>query len=191
MASSSQRRSNHYPSSSSDDMALLAALLLLDTSSSEEDTSSSNEGEREIVQRCPQRTFPLSGQEYTASLLNGHPDTMRYTLRIDAHTFRTLVKLMVKGGGLKWDHMRLSVEESLAIFLYICGHAKRHRCAANRFRHSMNTIARHFKYMGRALSNLAPFLIRPPDLNEIPFEILHDKVYYPWFEVKSFSSLPT
>lgn len=182
MASSSHRRGSYHPSSSSDDIELLAAMsLLLDTSSSEE------EEEREIL-RHPQRTFPISGQEYTTLLLNGDPDTMRYTLRVDAHTFRTLVNLLVKRGRLKWDCMRLSVEESLAIFLYICGHGKRHRCAANRFKRSMNTIARHFKYMMCALGNIAYLVIRPPDLNEIPFEILHDKIYYPWFEVKSFSS---
>ncbi|KAI8567770.1 hypothetical protein RHMOL_Rhmol02G0147400 [Rhododendron molle] len=144
MASSSHRRGNYQPSSSSDDIALLACMsLLLDTSSSEEE-------EREIL-RQPQRTFPISGQEYTTLLLNGDPDTMGYTLRVDAHTFRTLVNLLVKRGRLKWDCMRLSVEESLAIFLYICGHGKRHRCAANWFKRSMNTIARHFKYMMRAL----------------------------------------
>ncbi|XP_058197837.1 uncharacterized protein LOC131313503 isoform X3 [Rhododendron vialii] len=176
MASSSHRRGNYHPSSSSDDdIALLAGMFLL------LDTSSSSEEEREILRR-PQRTFPISGQEYTTLLLNGDPDTMRYTLRVDAHTFRTLVNLLVKRGRLKWDCMRLSVEESLAIFLYICGHGKRHRCAANRFKRSMNTIARHFKYMMRALGNIAYLVIRPPDLNEIPFEILHDKIYYPWFE---------
>lgn len=179
MVSSSHRRGNYHPSSSSDDIALLDGMfLLLDTSSSEE------EEEREILIR-PQRMFPISGQEYTTLLLNGDPDTMRYTLRVDAYTFRTLVNLLVKRGRLKWDRMRLSVEESLAIFLYICGHGKRHRCAANRFKHSMNTIARHFKYMMLALGNIAYLVIRPPDLNEIPFEILHDKIYYPWFEVKS------
>ncbi|KAH7854211.1 hypothetical protein Vadar_011394 [Vaccinium darrowii] len=146
-------------------------------------SSSSSEEDEPVILKHPQRTFPISGQEYTTWLLNGHPDVMREMLRVDAHTFRALVNLLVKKGHLKkWDHMRLSVEESLAIFLYICGHGKRQRCAAYQFRHSTTTISRHFKYMRRALCNVARSVIRPPDLSEIPPEILRDKKYYLWFQ---------
>ncbi|KAH7857404.1 hypothetical protein Vadar_012318 [Vaccinium darrowii] len=158
----------HYLSSSSDDLELLNMLQLLSPSS-----SSSEEDERSI---------PIGGQEYTTSLLNGDPDTMRETLRVDARTFRALVKLLSEQGGSHWDHMRLSVAESLAIFLYICGQGKWFQGAADRFQHSTDTISEHFKYMMRALRKLAPSVIQPPDLNEIPVEILHDNKYYPWFE---------
>ncbi|KAH7838368.1 hypothetical protein Vadar_025532 [Vaccinium darrowii] len=130
-------------------------------------------------ERRPQRTAPFTGQEYITFLLNGHPDTIHDVLRVDAGTFRALVSELTLRGNLKWDHMRLSVEESLVTFLYICGQRENHRLVADRFRHSTDTISRHFKYMRRALCALAPFIIRPPSFAETPPEILHDKRYYP------------
>ncbi|KAH7847461.1 hypothetical protein Vadar_026337 [Vaccinium darrowii] len=134
------------------------------------------------VEKIPQRTFMVTGQQWTKFLMTEHPQTIKDLLRVDQHTFRTLVDLLVAKGQLKWDHMRLSVEESLAIFLYICGQSERHRVAAHWFQHSTDTISRHFKVMRRALCSVAPFVIRPPNLEVTPPEILNDGRYYPWFK---------
>ncbi|KAH7851129.1 hypothetical protein Vadar_007664 [Vaccinium darrowii] len=134
------------------------------------------------VEKIPQRTFMVTGQEWTKFLMTEHPQTIKDLLRVNQHTFRTLVDLLVAKGQLKWDHMRLLVEESLAIFLYICGQSEQHRVAAHWFQHSTDTISRHFKVMRRALCSVAPFVIRPPDLEVTPPEILNDGRYYPWFK---------
>ncbi|KAI8525369.1 hypothetical protein RHMOL_Rhmol13G0224900 [Rhododendron molle] len=78
--------------------------------------------------------------------------------------------------------MRLSVEESLAMFLYICGHNERHRVVGHWFQHSTDTISKHFKRMRRALCTVAPIIIQPPNLDATPSEILNDARYYPYFE---------
>ncbi|CAL5400991.1 unnamed protein product [Camellia sinensis] len=70
---------------------------------------------------------------------------------------------------------------SLAMFLFICGQSSRTRNAGDRFQHSNETIHRHFVLMMRALGNLAPFIIQPPNMAVIPPEIRYDKRYWPWF----------
>lgn len=165
-------------SSSSDDEVEMIILEMLESSSDDDN---------QHVARRPQRDAPFTGQEYTIWLINGHPDTIRDILRVDAATFRSLIDALVEHGQLQWDHKRLSLEESLAIFLYICGHSQRHRSAADRFQHSTDTICRHFKYVRRALCNLGRFVIQPPNLLVTPPEILHDQRYMPWFQVYFFS----
>ncbi|KAH7861959.1 hypothetical protein Vadar_033047 [Vaccinium darrowii] len=132
--------------------------------------------------KMPQRTSKMSGQEYVTFLLKGHPRTIKDVLRVDKHTFRALVRELIQRGQIEWDHKKVSIEESLAMFLYICGHSERHRLAADKFQHSTSTISDHFNMMRRALSNLAPYIIKPPNLEETPPEILHDDRYYPWFK---------
>ncbi|KAI8571393.1 hypothetical protein RHMOL_Rhmol01G0116400 [Rhododendron molle] len=137
------------------------------------------------VNRIPQRTFLAKGQTYTHFLMTEHPTTIKDLLRVDKRTFKSLVSLLVDKGELKWDHMRLSVEESLAMFLYICGHNERHRVVGHWFQHSTDTISKHFKRMRRALCTVAPIIIQPPNLDATPSEILNDARYYPYFELSS------
>ncbi|XP_028078485.1 uncharacterized protein LOC114280326 [Camellia sinensis] len=119
-----------------------------------------------IPGKQPQRTCPYTGEIYTQHLLDGHPRTIREVLRRDAPTFRSLCDELKRREFIKVDKNRLSIEQSLAIFLYICGHSERHRLAADRFQHSTETIHRHFKIMMRALCRLAVLIIRPPDPND-------------------------
>ncbi|CAL5362231.1 unnamed protein product [Camellia sinensis] len=130
----------------------------------------------------PQRTCLYTGEMYTQHLLNGHPRTIREVLRMDAPTFRSLCDELKRREFVKVDKNRLSIEQSLAILLYVCGHSERHRLAADRFQHSTETIHRHFKIMIRALCRLAVLIIRPLDLNVIPPEIRNNPKRYPWFK---------
>ena len=165
-----------YFSDGDEDLADLEALDFLES-----------EEEDDVFGKMPQRTSEQSGQAYVNFLLEGHPVTIRDILRVDAFTFRALVLKLVTRRQLDWEHKHLCVEESLAIFLYICGHTQRHRLAADRFQRSTSTISTHFKLMRRAICNLAPHIIRPPDLHVTPPEILHDERYFPWFQVLIFS----
>ncbi|KAI8572347.1 hypothetical protein RHMOL_Rhmol01G0191400 [Rhododendron molle] len=116
-------------------------------------------------------------------LLKRHPETIKDVLYIDTYTFRGLTADHVVRGLLQWDHKRLCVEESLAIFLYTCGHSQRLRLAADSFQRSTSTISDHFKWMRHALCNLASHIIQPPNFHVTPPEILNDGRYYPWFQV--------
>ncbi|KAI8559019.1 hypothetical protein RHMOL_Rhmol04G0141800 [Rhododendron molle] len=126
--------------SSSDDYELMDLDFLENMSESDEED-----------ERIPQRVAPFNGQSYTQFLMTKHPKTIKDVLRVDKQTFRSLVALLVEKGQLNWDRMRLSLEESLAIFLFICGQSGRMQLAADRFQHSLDTISRHFNLMCRAL----------------------------------------
>ncbi|CAL5405273.1 unnamed protein product [Camellia sinensis] len=59
---------------------------------------------------------------------------------------------------------------------------QRTRNAGDRFQHSNETIHRHFVLMMRALGNLAPFVIQPPNMDVIHHKIQNDRRYWPWFK---------
>ncbi|CAL5440467.1 unnamed protein product [Camellia sinensis] len=56
------------------------------------------------------------------------------------------------------------------------------RNAGDRFQHSNETIHRHFVLMMRALGNLAPFVIQPPNMDVTHHKIRNDRRYWPWFK---------
>ncbi|KAH7845955.1 hypothetical protein Vadar_007940 [Vaccinium darrowii] len=176
MATPSSRNRRHGTGSSdNEDIVLIATALLLDSSSSEEDVQPIPRGPRR-----PQRNF--EGEAYTNFLLNGNPHTMADLLRVDSFTFVSLVGLIVERGHIDWNRKRLSVEVSLAMFLYICSLNHRMRTTADRFQCSTDTVHLHFKYMVRALCNVAPLVIHTPDMNEVPAKIVNDRRFNPWFE---------
>ncbi|KAF7132542.1 hypothetical protein RHSIM_Rhsim09G0057200 [Rhododendron simsii] len=143
-----------------DDLADLEALELL-----------------EEHEKMPQQTAKMSDQDYVTFLLHGHPRTVNNILCVDKHTFRALVRELILRGQLGWDHKKLSIEESLAIFLYICGQSGRHRLAADKFQWSTSTISDHFNWMRRTICRLVPYVIKPQPLEATPPEILHDERY--------------
>ncbi|XP_028072992.1 uncharacterized protein LOC114275196 [Camellia sinensis] len=55
--------------------------------------------------------------------------------------------------------------------------------AGDRFQHSNETIHRHFVLMMRALGNLAPFVIQPPNMAVTHPKIRNDRRYWPWFKL--------
>lgn len=50
------------------------------------------------------------------------------------------------------------------------------------FQHSGETVSRHFHVVLRAFAAIAKEMIKPPALDETPFEILRNMKYYPWFK---------
>ncbi|KAL7197297.1 hypothetical protein ACSBR2_019892 [Camellia fascicularis] len=66
---------------------------------------------------------------------------------MEVTTFMELVKEIVRRNVIDWSNMRLSLEESSVMFLFICGQSSRTRNAGDRFQHSNETIHRHFDYV--------------------------------------------
>ncbi|KAL7173973.1 hypothetical protein ACSBR2_033265 [Camellia fascicularis] len=127
----------------------------------------------------PQRNCPYTDDQYVQFLLSGNPKSIRSQLRMKVMTFMELVKEIVRRNVGDWSNMRLSLEESLAMLLFICGQSSRTRNAGDRFQLSNETIHQHFVLMMRALGNLAPFIIQPPNMVVIPPEIRYDRRYWP------------
>ncbi|XP_028109987.1 uncharacterized protein LOC114308582 [Camellia sinensis] len=130
----------------------------------------------------PQRTCQFKGDDYIFSLLTGHPETMMDIMRMDAQTFILLKDTLLQNGFIEIEHMHISVEESLAIFLYTFAQNDRHRLLADRFQHSTETICRHIKIIMRALCKLATTVIKPHNEDEISAKILNDRRFFPWFK---------
>ncbi|KAI8025621.1 hypothetical protein LOK49_LG02G02392 [Camellia lanceoleosa] len=139
---------------------------------------------RDIPTRQPQRNCPYTGEQYIKFLLSGNPKSIREQLRMEVPTFVELVKQIVRRNVVDWSNMRLSLEESLAMFLFICGQSSGTRNAEDRFQHSNETIHHHFVLMMRALGNLAPFVIQPPNMDVTHRRIRNDRRYWPWFKMK-------
>ncbi|KAK6151519.1 hypothetical protein DH2020_014154 [Rehmannia glutinosa] len=67
------------------------------------------------------------------------------------------------GAYIEHQRRKVSIEESLGIFLHTIGMHERHRNAAERFQRSPETISRHVHIIVEALCRMAPDYITPPD----------------------------
>ncbi|KAL2240205.1 UNVERIFIED_CONTAM: hypothetical protein Sindi_0661700 [Sesamum indicum] len=118
-----------------------------------------------------------------SELLSDHPDRIYNMLRMNKDTFQHLC-LFLKGKGVLMDSQRtrISVMESVAIFLQTVGLSERQRTSCERFQHSLETISRHMKRVSRALNLLAPELICPPNFSHIHPRILNNTHFFPYFK---------
>ncbi|XP_062100418.1 uncharacterized protein LOC133806314 [Humulus lupulus] len=66
--------------------------------------------------RRPLRTLDISGRQYLLELLNGHPDRLFYTIRVDINTLRSLCRRLVEMEIIEHDRA-ISVEEVVVIVL--------------------------------------------------------------------------
>ena len=89
----------------------------------------------------PYHTSALSGEAWLIELILGHPDCIRCELGMDVHTFKAVTLEL-------WRHNHesskyVSLEEQLAIFLYICVTGLPIRHVGERFQRSNDTISRY------------------------------------------------
>jgi hypothetical protein len=90
--------------------------------------------------REPYHTSALSGEAWVLELLCGHPDRIRTELGVSLEVFSTLVQVLRDIGYQNSRHV--SLEEQLAIFLYICVTGLTIRHVGERFQRSNETISR-------------------------------------------------
>ncbi|KAL7257521.1 hypothetical protein ACSBR1_003762 [Camellia fascicularis] len=81
--------------------------------------------------KLPQRNCPYTGDQYVQFLLNGNPKSIHNQLGMKVTTFMELVKEIVRRNAVDWSNMRLPLEKSLAMFLFICGQSLRTRNAGD------------------------------------------------------------
>lgn len=87
-------------------------------------------------------TSKLTGREWVAELMNGHPDRIYTELGMRLHVFLVLVHEMRTKCGLK-DGRTVDVYEQVAIFLYMCMTGLSVRHVGERFQHSNETISKY------------------------------------------------
>lgn len=90
--------------------------------------------------REPYHTSALSGEAWVLELLCGHPDRIRTELGVTLEVFKDFIQeLQYLGYG---SSRYVSLEEQLAIFLYMCVTGSTIRHVGERFQRSNETISR-------------------------------------------------
>ena len=88
----------------------------------------------------PYHTSILSGYAWVQELLHGHPERIRTELGVHKEVFLALVEeLRSMGHG---DTRNVTLQEQLAIFLYISVTGLSVRHAGERFQHANGTISK-------------------------------------------------
>ena len=80
------------------------------------------------------------------------------------------------------DTRNVSVEETVATFLFIVGHNSRYIQAQDRFKRSRLLISTSFNTILKVLIALAPSYMAKPRL-EVPTKIKDSTWFYPYFKV--------
>ncbi|KAL7089961.1 hypothetical protein ACP275_12G009600 [Erythranthe tilingii] len=132
------------------------------------------------ITRQPSRCISPIGSGFMNEVINGQDDFCREMLRMDKHVFNKLSDTLRQRGALR-DTPGVAIEEQLAIFLNIVGHNERNRVIQERFRHSGETISRHFNNVLKAIKSLSREFLMPPPANT-PLEILKSNRFYPYLE---------
>ncbi|XP_026451850.1 uncharacterized protein LOC113352220 [Papaver somniferum] len=158
-----------------------------DTSSSSDSSCDSEDSFMELLMvkelhkryiKIPMMTSVLNGREFILELLNGHPRRMYNLMRMDPSTFMLLCSTLRTNDFLQ-DDRSVSVEEAVGIFLATVSQSMRNRVVAEMFQHSNETVYRHFKKVLKALCLLGCLIIKPPNMDEIPPEIMTNPKFYP------------
>jgi hypothetical protein len=90
----------------------------------------------------PYYTSILSGWGWVHELRNGHPERIRTELGVHKHVFDALIfELLIMGYH---DSKNVTIEEQLAIFLYMCVTGLTVCHAGERFQRSNATISKYF-----------------------------------------------
>ncbi|KAL0774014.1 hypothetical protein Bca101_039165 [Brassica carinata] len=134
-------------------------------------------------QRAPQRTGRGLGWRNIWNRLQEDDAACLQLLRMSLPCFTALCNILQTNYGLQ-PTSNISIEESVAIFLVICGHNEVQRDVGLRFGRNQETVMRKFSEVLTATEFLACDYIRTPttqELQRIPERLLVDRVNYPYF----------
>ncbi|KAG6513873.1 hypothetical protein ZIOFF_024210 [Zingiber officinale] len=83
-------------------------------------------------------------------------------LRMDRRTFRILCDMVQDVGGLKATK-NVTIDEIVALFVYVLAHHKKNRTMSLLFKRSRETLSRHFNLCLRAILQLHNILLKKPE----------------------------
>ena len=89
----------------------------------------------------PYHTSALTGQAWVLELLTGHPDRIRHNLGVNLEAFEELLQVLQANGYVQ-SRNGVTIEEQLAIFLYMCVTGLSTRHVGERFQQSSDTVSR-------------------------------------------------
>ncbi|XP_052627550.1 uncharacterized protein LOC128134141 [Lactuca sativa] len=137
--------------------------------------------------RTPCHTSDRTGHMFINEVLNGHPRCCYEMFRLNVPGFRQLCIDLTTNYGLQQTR-KVSIEESVGIFLMTLAHGRSNRFVQEFFNHSGETIHRHFHTVLEAVLKLSADIIKP-DANYNDDEYILDKLqYYPMFKFYVFTT---
>ncbi|CAI9269987.1 unnamed protein product [Lactuca saligna] len=133
--------------------------------------------------RRRRRSSTCTGSMLINEILNDHESRCYKLFRLEVPVFNMLCRDLVAHYGLKKSR-RVSIEESLGIFLLYLAHGCGNRLVQEFFNHSGEIVHRHFHKVLDVVVNLSKDIIKPKaNYNEaIPEHILNNPRYYPYFK---------
>jgi hypothetical protein len=134
------------------------------------------------LSKQPCRNSVLTGHDYVLEIMNGNPSRCYDQLRMDKSVFLSLCNVLREKELLK-NSRYITVEEQVAMFLYVISHNERHRVVGERFQHSIETTSHYFHVVLKAICRLGKEIITPPSFDTIPLQIRSNPKYYPFFKV--------
>ena len=136
--------------------------------------------------RVPRQVSNFNGHDRMMDLLYGNDRRFVEILWMLKPCFFRLCGLLEQNGVR--DTRSLSVKEHVMIFLIVVGHCDSTRRSGYEWRHSTETVSRHFNNICSHIVGLVPQLIGPPDFDNIPPLITNNSKYFPYFRVWTFYS---
>ncbi|CAL5360482.1 unnamed protein product [Camellia sinensis] len=129
----------------------------------------------------PCRTSSLTGGKWMVELQEGNRTRIFENFRMEREVFYQLCDLLHTKYGLETGR-KVSVQEQVAIFLYIVGGDIRNRNAQERFQHSGETISKYFKNVLKAVTRMSIDWVKPQPRNGVHPYIRRKRKYYPHFK---------
>ncbi|XP_039119011.1 uncharacterized protein LOC120255181 [Dioscorea cayenensis subsp. rotundata] len=124
---------------------------------------------RDLTRKRHMENILIGGQDYCVSYL-----------RMDVGSFMHLSSI-IRDRHLLVDSRHVSIEEQVAIFLYIVGHNTKNRTMRIEFLQSGETISRYFNNVLRAICTLSDDFVQPPS-GICHLEIQANPNWYPHFK---------
>lgn len=144
------------------------------------------------IQYClktPRQSSLYHGGDRIHEMLHfNHPARVLHALRMAKSTFLLLTAFCdehtaLRSGRASAAGKGVSIEEKLAIFLYITSNGVSNRAAQELFQRSGNTISRSFHQVLNALLLLHKHVVKLPDATQpLHPRIASDKKYFPYFK---------
>ncbi|KAL7237409.1 hypothetical protein ACSBR2_003657 [Camellia fascicularis] len=129
----------------------------------------------------PCRTSCLTGGMWMVELQEGNRTRIFENFRMEREVFYQLCNLLQTNYGLQTGR-QVSVQEQVAIFLFIVGGDIRNRNVQERFQYSGETISKYFKKVLKAVTMMSIDWVRPQPTNGVHPYIRRNRKYYPHFK---------
>ncbi|KAL4362114.1 hypothetical protein GQ457_04G025480 [Hibiscus cannabinus] len=132
--------------------------------------------------KVPRRTSEQTGHAWVQEILKGHPIRCYEMFRMEKHIFHMICTELVES-GLKVT-TSMGIEEMVAMFLNMVGHAQGNRMIQERFQHLGETVSRHLHKVLIACLRLSFKYIKPqdPEFRHCHPKIRKDQRYWPFFK---------